>query len=997
MSRIIIPNTLRTVALSGILIALAGALFLVAQLPSAQAQTLPAVPNLAVAPVTDIPDSLDVSWSAPTGVTFNQFQIRWKTGNDPWTRLGTNVNLFTRSYRITGLAANTLYVVEVTAMNGASEVAKSEASATTSQTLVSNMTEAAGTAGLGFLRFDRAQGFRTGSNPDGYILTSVELDMSILPSNSASFSVAIHTPNESGNPGSLVDTVLAPQTLVNGANRFTPEKPLKLDPSTRYFVVIDVTSLSSSSYVRNTSSKDEDGAAGWIINNGRRYRDWDSTGAWTKATTYPMKMRANGVNNTKPEWIGDSFLPINQFQVNQSARLTLPAATGDEPLTYSLLTTATSTLTLPAGMTFDAETRTISGTPTEAHTEGYQYTVTDADGDAKSIYFLIAVEAASEFSSLSVTPAYDALEVTWTRASDGGVTGYLVQWKSGDQEYETWDNDVSRCQSADGTNYDCTRTYLAAATASSYTIANLPVDTLYTVRVTQLGGSAGSDLCDHDNLSDLGGTCLDGSLDETTAKGKLQRSARTGTGARQLTVVRGGPAQTYPVRLNQQPPVGVAVYPTHDLEADYAWYEWDSGVELDISTVLRFFTRDEPTSEEAARSYPPKKWDTNQEIRVSAPPGSTTGTVTLYHGFIWDDDAERTGYSVGDTVVTVVDPGADDIVVTISSNGEVSEGDDAVFTVTLSKAAPTGGLTVVASYDGGSDGQGQEMVTFTAGATTKTFNVATAHFTNSCTSARCNAIVAASLNHGATYVMGNPWYAWVGVLDDGGSANPGFEFSPPDRPSSSPPRAGAAAAGLTGLAAASVAGEPTHLAVSWDPVEGAAKYVVRHRTGSDDYGQGEETTDTSHTITGLTAATAYTVNVVALTSDNALLAEAVAGGTTENRIGGVSEPPPNDSPSETEDATPAAVFMIYHDPDGGAAALNRYNEAVKLLTDAGIAYSEVVGDVQADVDRLAGVTNSVMPRFFLGDPTDAGWTSQPKANNGGLRWLKAKVAELSGE
>ena len=43
-----------------------------------------------------------------------------------------------------------------------------------------------------------------------------------------------------------------------------------------------------------------------------------------------------------------------------------------------------------------------------------------------------------------------------------------------------------------------------------------------------------------------------------------------------------------------------------------------------------------------------------------------------------------------------------------------------------------------------------------------------------------------------------------------------------------------------------------------------------------------------------------------------------------------------------------------------------------------------------EVDRLAGVTNSVMPRFFLGDPAAEGLgPSQPGVNNGGLRWLRS--------
>ena len=87
-------------------------------------------------------------------------------------------------------------------------------------------------------------------------------------------------------------------------------------------------------------------------------------------------------------------------------------------------------------------------------------------------------------------------------------------------------------------------------------------------------------------------------------------------------------------------------------------------------------------------------------------------------------------------------------------------------------------------------------------------------------------------------------------------------------------------------------------------------------------------------------------------------------------------------------------MVIYHDPAAGTRAVARYDQAVALLTAAGVSYSEVTGDVQAEAGRLAGVANSVMPRFFWGDPNVDGWTSQTKVNNGGLRWLKAKIAEL---
>ncbi|MDE0176287.1 MAG: fibronectin type III domain-containing protein [Defluviicoccus sp.] len=91
----------------------------------------------------------------------------------------------------------------------------------------------------------------------------------------------------------------------------------------------------------------------------------------------------------------------------------------------------------------------------------------------------------------------------------------------------------------------------------------------------------------------------------------------------------------------------------------------------------------------------------------------------------------------------------------------------------------------------------------------------------------------------------------------------------------------------------------------------------------------------------------------------------------------------------------ASAFTIYHDPNGPAAAVSRYNTAVGLLDEAGQSYALRTVTGTATVDRLAGVSNSVLPRFFLGDPEGSGWTSQPGTNNGGLRWLRKKLAALA--
>ena len=83
--------------------------------------------------------------------------------------------------------------------------------------------------------------------------------------------------------------------------------------------------------------------------------------------------------------------PGEQYTVGEAVNVTLPSASGgNSPLTYSV------TPALPPGLTFNATTRTIGGTPTtpQPRTE-YAYTVTDADRDTVTIRFGITVAAAT--------------------------------------------------------------------------------------------------------------------------------------------------------------------------------------------------------------------------------------------------------------------------------------------------------------------------------------------------------------------------------------------------------------------------------------------------------------------------------------------------------------------------------------------------------------------------------------------------------------------------
>ena len=72
---------------------------------------------------------------------------------------------------------------------------------------------------------------------------------------------------------------------------------------------------------------------------------------------------------------------------------------------------------------------------------------------------------------------------------------------------------------------------------------------------------------------------------------------------------------------------------------------------------------------------------------------------------------------------------------------------------------------------------------------------------------------------------------------------------------------------------------------------------------------------------------------------------------------------------DDDDAAALPAITIYHDPAG---ATGRYDTAVELLTAAGRSYTVRFVTGTGEVDRLAGVSGSVLPRFFLGDPEARG-------------------------
>ena len=126
---------------------------------------------------------------------------------------------------------------------------------------------------------------------------------------------------------------------------------------------------------------------------------------------------------------GAATVPDQSWTQNTTiTNLVLPPATGgDAPVTYSL------SPALPAGLTFAAATRTISGTPTAPKTQtAYTLTATDSNNDTDTLTFNIAVAAAPPTGVTVGTVTDNSIEVSWTAPAGVTVTDYDLDYRVAD-------------------------------------------------------------------------------------------------------------------------------------------------------------------------------------------------------------------------------------------------------------------------------------------------------------------------------------------------------------------------------------------------------------------------------------------------------------------------------------------------------------------------------------------------------------------------------------
>ncbi|MCY4263609.1 MAG: Ig-like domain-containing protein, partial [Gammaproteobacteria bacterium] len=155
--------------------------------------------------------------------------------------------------------------------------------------------------GAGIL-LDHGQSFTTGSNSEGYKLTSVEIQFGQIATG-LTYTASIQSVT-SGKPGSVVDSLTTPSFSTSSTDQIlkfsAPAGGITLAASTEYFLVLEVSGTRTTQLTswRNTQSDDEDNSSltDWAVDNDHIYRNrFHTDQGWRdNIQSSSLKFRING-------------------------------------------------------------------------------------------------------------------------------------------------------------------------------------------------------------------------------------------------------------------------------------------------------------------------------------------------------------------------------------------------------------------------------------------------------------------------------------------------------------------------------------------------------------------------------------------------------------------------------------------------------------------------------------------------------------------------------
>ena len=160
---------------------------------------------------------------------------------------------------------------------------------TTEVALVSNMGKNTVVAELNRVY---AQTFTTGTNPNGYTLTSIELDFAVVPT-SGLLAVSLWSVDSDGLPSSKLTDLTNPASITTGANIFTAPAETALSRGESYAVLINPWSGAQIN-VTNSNREDDGAQPGWSIRNNGWSKNLVVPWVVGDADAQSIKVRVNG-------------------------------------------------------------------------------------------------------------------------------------------------------------------------------------------------------------------------------------------------------------------------------------------------------------------------------------------------------------------------------------------------------------------------------------------------------------------------------------------------------------------------------------------------------------------------------------------------------------------------------------------------------------------------------------------------------------------------------
>ena len=284
--------------------------------------------------------------------------------------------------------------VKVTADDGAAtvsdefDIAVSAATTGTSGTVLVSNTEGIHQVNHAFVF---AQRFTTGASGS---LSAV--GFTVRTGEGRSTVVRLRENNASDRPGALIDTLDPSSALAAGINVFTAPVPVRLEPTTSYWITVNEAVSSDRAAYGLTSRNTETGETDWRIADdmlsGVPGETWAQFDVWANS----LEMELRGAPNTAPtleKAIGDQTAMTGRLFEFAFPPDTFADDAGDT-LTYTA--TRSDGTALPAWLSFDAAAREFSGTPGDVGVLTVKVTATDTSDASAFAEFDIAVRSSDD-------------------------------------------------------------------------------------------------------------------------------------------------------------------------------------------------------------------------------------------------------------------------------------------------------------------------------------------------------------------------------------------------------------------------------------------------------------------------------------------------------------------------------------------------------------------------------------------------------------------------